>query len=245
MNKLSTVFFVAVLLSGLALAQDTSPRSPSTQLPSASPSQAPFHIAAGSVFPISLTKSIDAKRVKTGDLVEARVTADLKAADGEIVVPKDTTVVGHVTEAQARTKEQKESRLGLTFDHLVMKSGGDVPLPVSIQAIIAPSRLNADNSAGGGYAPGPGGIQPGAGGFPGGGAMPPQAPGPPGGTAPTRLPPSTEEHPPITGNTQGVVGFSNLKLSPAANSAQGSLISSEKSNVKLESGTLVLLRVNP
>jgi len=42
-----------------------------------------------------------------------------------------------------------------------------------------------------------------------------------------------------------VVGISNLTLSPAASpSAQGSVMSSEKNNVKLESGTLMLLRVN-
>jgi hypothetical protein len=245
MNKLSTILFAAVVFGGLALAQDTSPRSPSPQSSPADSSHAPFRIAPGTVFPVTLAKSIDAKKVKAGDLVEAKVTVDLKGADGEMVVPKGSTVVGHVTQAQARTKEQKESLLGLTFDHLVMKGGGDVPLPVSIQAIIAPSRLDADNSAGGGYAPAPGGVQPGGGGFPGGAGMPPQAPGPPGGMAPSPVPPSTQEHPAITGNTQGVVGFSNLKLSPAADPAQGSLLSSNKSNVKLESGTLVILHVNP
>ena len=50
--------------------------------------------------------------------------------------------------------------------------------------------------------------------------------------------------PPITGNTQGVVGISNLKLEPAQNATQGSVLSSEKNNVKVDSGTLMLLRVN-
>ena len=51
--------------------------------------------------------------------------------------------------------------------------------------------------------------------------------------------------PQIDGNTQGVVGISNLKLEPAANAAQGSVLSSEKNNVKVESGTMLLLKVNP
>jgi len=38
--------------------------------------------------------------------------------------------------------------------------------------------------------------------------------------------------------------MSNLKLSPAPNPTQGSVVSSEKNNVKLDSGTLLLLRVN-
>ena len=53
-----------------------------------------------------------------------------------------------------------------------------------------------------------------------------------------------DAQPEITGNTQGVIGISNLKLSAAPNATQGSVVSSEKNNVKLDSGTLLLLRVN-
>jgi hypothetical protein len=41
-----------------------------------------------------------------------------------------------------------------------------------------------------------------------------------------------------------VIGISNLTLSPPANGAQGSVMTSEKNNVKLESGTMLLLKVN-
>jgi hypothetical protein len=51
--------------------------------------------------------------------------------------------------------------------------------------------------------------------------------------------------PQITGDTKGVIGIPNYTLSDAtANTAQGSVVSSEKNNVKLESGTMMLLRVN-
>ena len=49
--------------------------------------------------------------------------------------------------------------------------------------------------------------------------------------------------PPITGNTQGVIGISNLKLEAGQNATQGSVLSSEKNNVKVESGTMLLLKV--
>jgi hypothetical protein len=49
--------------------------------------------------------------------------------------------------------------------------------------------------------------------------------------------------PPITGTTQGVIGISNLKLESAQNAAQGSVLTSEKNNVKVESGTMLLLKV--
>jgi hypothetical protein len=50
---------------------------------------------------------------------------------------------------------------------------------------------------------------------------------------------------PITGKTQGVVGIPDLKLAMAGGATQGSILSSEKNNVKLDSGTLMLLKVNP
>lgn len=228
----------------------------SAQSPS-EPASGGIRVAPGSVVPVRLTKTIDARKVKSGDEVEAKVTQDLKAGSGEIVIPKDTKITGHITEAQARNKEQKESQLGITFDRAAMKNGGDVTLPMSIQAIIAPSVLNAGNSDNGGgesaaqptSAPGTGGMSPGANGGRTGGmgsGTQPQAQGSGSGRDwPTQAQPGKGPHPPITGETKGVVGIPNLNLSSGENATQGSVLSSERNNVKLESGTLMLLRVNP
>jgi len=204
------------------------------------------------VIPVQLTKTIDAKKAKTGDEVEAKVTQDLKTGNGQVVVPKDTKVLGRVTEAQVRNKEQQESRVGIAFDRAVIKDAGEVPLPMSIQAIVAPPTQNPGTSSGGESsgepAPSPGstsGTSGNASGRPSGASgTPPQMPAPP---SPGYGSPSTQSgtnvHQPITGSTQGVVGLPNLKLS-TANPTEGSLVSSEKNNVKLESGTYMLLRVN-
>ncbi len=96
---------------------------------------------------MSLTKTIDAKKAKTGDEVVAKVTQDLKTNAGDVIVAKDTKVVGHVTEAQPRNKEQKESQVGITFDHAVMKDGSEMQMPMSIQAIVGPQNSGSQNSA--------------------------------------------------------------------------------------------------
>jgi len=266
---------MATLFCGLSFAQNPTPGpqnstpAPTTGAsPQAQPSPAPAQpapsgataasptprIAPGSVIPVQLTKSIDAKKVKTGDEVEARVTQDMKAANGEVIVPKDTKVVGKVTEAQARNKEQKESQVAITFDRAVMKTGGDLNVPMSIQAIIAPSYLSGGNNSGAGegagQAPAPaspgGGVSPGnAGGRSAGmGTSQASAPAAPSaeGSGGTQNGKSARE--PITGNTQGVLGMPNMKLSTTAGTPKSSVVSSEKDNVKLESGTLMLLRVN-
>jgi len=207
------------------------------------------------VIPVQLTKSIDAKKVKTGDEVEAKVTEDLKAENGEIVVPKNTQVVGHITVAQMRNKEQKESQVGIAFDHAVMKPGGEMPLPMSIQAIIASPTSNPDNSNATGESAAPPAYGPSAGrttpgnnsGRSAGMGTPSSTPRPttPGGEGSTTSDTGRDVDQPVTGNTQGVVGISNLKLSMAENTKEGSIVSSEKSNVKLQGGTLMLLRVSP
>jgi hypothetical protein len=202
------------------------------------------------VIPVQLTKSIDAKKVKKGDAVVAKVTQDMSNNAGTVLVPKDTKVVGHVTEAQARSKDQKESQLAIAFDQAVMKNGKQMQLPMSIQAIVAPVRQTAQ--AGGDYGPSATGGAPAGAAPPTGsgrpGSMGSEAPGqnipesagsmPPGNQAPAPMPQ-------ITGKTQGVIGIPDLQLSQATNGTQGSLVTSEKKNVKLDDGTLLLLRVNP
>ena len=211
----------------------------------------------GTVIPVELTKSVDAKKAKTGDGVEAKVTQDLKAGNGQVIVPKDTKVVGHVTEAQARNKEQKESQLGITFDRAVMKGGNDVPMPMSIQAIISPDALGgggtSSNNTGTATPTRPSDTSPS--GMPSGssgGRSPGMSTGSPstaspsttGGEAPATTQAPQAPHEQITADTQGVVGISNLKLSPTADPKTGSVMTSDKGNVKLESGTFMLLRVN-
>ena len=230
--------------------------APSTQSqqPQASPGAsaataagAPKRIAPGSVIPVELTKTIDAKKAKTGDEVVAKVTQDMKTNTGEVLVPKDTKVMGHVTEAQAHSKEQKESQVGIVFDRAVMKDGGEMQMPMSIQAIIGPQ--NNQNNAGGGNAPEPRSEPTPSTGR--SGAMAGSQPNPPSPSAgaggmPSDASEGTSARPPITAKTEGVVGLSDLKLTttpPSAN--EGSVVSSDKNNVKLESGTLMLLRVKP
>jgi hypothetical protein len=264
MKTMLTGIIAGMMLCGISLAQSTMP--PQTNDPTLPTQPAPQttqsaptggqpvgtpRVAPGSVIPVQLTKSIDAKKVKSGDAVEAKVTQDMKTGNGEVLVPKDTRVVGHVTEAQPRSKEQKESQVGIAFDHAIMKNGDEMPMPMSIQAIIAPAALNPDAGAGPPQsAPSAGGTSPGNTSGRSGG-MSPGTPSPSmsggsgsGGQLPTNAQTGTDAHQPITGNTKGVVGISDMQLSAVADKTQGSIVSSEKNNVKLDSGTLMLLRVD-
>jgi hypothetical protein len=267
MTRFLALLFAAALLCGSLLGQspqsndsgNMSPQQqpPSTQPaePSSSPGQATAptsaagkssRIAPGSVIPVQLTKSIDAKKAKKGDEVVVKVMQDLQNNGGTVIMPKDTKIVGHVTEAEARSKEQKESQLAIAFDHAVLKTGEQMQMPMSIQAIIAPPNRNpaAEQPA---SSPSPaGGGAPASGGARAGSMGENRAPSPPAstGSAPTVATTGTQAQPQITGNTQGVVGISNLKLSAAPDATLGSLVTSENKNVKIDDGTFLLLRVN-
>ena len=187
--------------------------------------------------------------------VLAKVTMDMKTNSGEVIVPKDTKVTGHITAAQARSKDRKESQLAIAFDHATLKSG-DVNLPMSIQAVIAPPSNNANSdSSGGNTSGGGGGNTPATSGSTatspmgaersGSNAQAQPATPPPSATPTTSsdTPQANGTHPPITGSTQGVIGISNLTLQSGQNATQGSVLTSEKNNVKVESGTMLLLKV--
>jgi hypothetical protein len=260
-----------MLLGSVSIAQDATPATTSPATPQAQQNSAPAQsapaaapqasspqaaasnskIAPGSVLPVQLTKTIDAKKLKTGDAVEAKVTQDMKANNGDVIVPKDTKIMGRVTEAQARNKEQKESQVAIAFDRAVMKSGGDVNLPMSIQAIIAPSYLNHNNnpgdSAGESNSAATGNGTPQSNGSSRGAGMAgSQSSAAASNAGATPVPADDKSaktaHEPITGNTQGVLGIPDMTLS-SASPTQGSVITSEKNHVKLESGTLMLLKV--
>jgi hypothetical protein len=269
MPKFLTTLLVGFLTAGVAAAQATaspaaagstaaSPQvqtSQPTATPSATstavapPAAGSTRIAAGSVIPVTLTKTVDAKKAKTGDEVVAKVTQDMKSSSGEMLLAKDTKVVGHITEAQAHSKEQKESQLAIAFDHAVMKDGTAMQMPMSIQAIIGEQPNQANGGGGNEAAPSSRSAGPATSGTARSGMSSSSSPAATSTAADATPVPGDSQsaknsRPEITADTKGVIGISNLNLNAPADAAQGSVLTSDKNNVKLESGTMMLLKVS-
>jgi hypothetical protein len=226
-------------------------------------------ISNGSKIDATLATSLDAKRSKPGDQVEARAAQDVKQ-DGKVVLKKGTRLVGHVTQAQARASGQTQSQLGIVFDHAVLKDGQEVPFSASIQALAAAQSAAAASTgaddvlaSGGGMGSAQGSARSG-GGLAGGvastaGATAGATTGAvmntassvsstAGGTLNTAAH-STGAVGGLTStgrlasNSSGVFGLEGLSIDSAASSAtQGSMIVSATKNVHLDSGTQLLLR---
>jgi hypothetical protein len=202
----------------------------------------------GTVINAELNGSLDSKKLKPGDAVDAHTATDLKTNDGRIVLPKGTKIIGHVTQASARGAGQPESSLGLVFDKAILKGGQEISLNAAVQAVGAPPSSSFDNSAPAGEPLG--GTRPAA---PGGGVQGTSQGSSRGGTmngassTPNGIgdPSAGVNSPPVNSgqwdaNTRGVVGLHNLSLN-AAGEGQGSVIKSTGKNVKLDSGTRLLL----
>lgn len=101
---------------------------------SAQAGQNSAQLASGTTMQAVLSQPVDAKKNKPGDTVTGKNTQAVKS-DGQVIVPKGSKLVGHVTEAKARGKGESESALGIAFDKAILKNGQEVPLNATIQAL--------------------------------------------------------------------------------------------------------------
>jgi hypothetical protein len=234
---------------------------------SAQAGQNSVSLSSGTAVNAALSQPIDAKKNKPGDTVTARTTEATKS-EGKVVIPKGSKLVGHVTEAKARTKGESESAVGIVFDKAILKNGQEVPLNVTVQAVGAAQSAASNSPAGDDLSAGGTSGRVGGGGALGGvtstagaGAVTNTAAnlgGVAGGTAgsavnstanvagATRATTSgaagglnAAGH--LTSNSRGVFGLEGMNLSSAANNTQGSLITSTSRNMHLDGGTQLLL----
>ena len=225
-------------------------------------------LSIGTAMNAELSQSLDTKKCKPGDVITAKTTAATKSG-GEVVIPRGTKLVGHVTESKARAKGESDSELGIMFDKAVLKDGREIALSnVTVQALAAQQTAAGstlaqnDLSAGGGANAG-GRASSGGGGAMGGarsatgGAVGTvtdtvsNARGAAGGAVNSAANVAgtskgavggLDAAGQLTSNSRGVFGLEGLNLnSAAASNAQGSVITSAGKNVHLDSGTQVLL----
>ncbi len=114
----------------------------------ATPSQSPGVSGqkSGQIFiPVTLTAGLDSKKRKVGDEVIVKTAAAVHLTDGT-VIPRGEKVVGHVTEAKARSAGDSESLLAIVFDKINLPEGKAMAIKGTMQAV-AP---RPDDSSGGG-----------------------------------------------------------------------------------------------
>jgi len=203
-------------------------------------------LPTGTVLSAVLSHRLDAKKYKANDKVEARIMTDL-FVHGQVVVPQNTKIIGHVVEVKTNSKTSPGSIVRIALDRILLKGVMEIPLAMTIQAIAQPVYQlpvgrEPDNLANRHTTPY---------GMPPVGATPPATgsaslipdhvdniPAPPsintGGPSP-----STSVSP-LGSASRGVVGQQELSLS---RTGPISVLSSNTGNLHLDRGTQLILRV--
>lgn len=199
----------------------------------------------GPAIPVTLDKSIDSKKAKSGDQIEAKTSVPLNGAN--LSIPAGSKVIGHITDAKAKSKGDPQSSLSFEFDKIVVKKGQEIPFHAIAQAIGAPvsgANVAYPNTAEQGGAEPPSAAagssaghtaSAGGGGAPAASSRPSEMGGM--GDNPGASAGASGQ---LGSDATGVVGLKNLNLTSQANS---SVISSDSKSVKLDGGTQMMLRV--
>jgi hypothetical protein len=200
----------------------------------------------GTIIPVSLVKPVGARKNQSGDEVIARTEWDVTSEDGVIVLPVGSMVVGHITEVSVCSREHKVSAVRIVFDHALLTDGTSLSMALGIEAI---GRVQENDASEVEVELGSSGERR---------ALATRAMATPasmGGimlrdalalmkaaanAAQTRA--VTE---PLTSSSQGVLGLPNLILSAeVSGSTRVSVVSSRNTNVRLNTGTEMILRLS-
>jgi hypothetical protein len=101
------------------------------QSPSPSQTKPSVQVAA------QLNKDLNAKKLKPGDKVEAQVIQDV-LLNGRIMIPRESKLVGHVTDVEALSETDGESQVSLVFEQGQLKNGGMLNFHGVIEALGPP-----------------------------------------------------------------------------------------------------------
>jgi hypothetical protein len=106
-------------------------------------------LGVGTAFNASLFDTLDARRARPGDLVTAEVAEDV-IYERSVVFAKGTKIIGHILRATSGGRGRAGSALFIQFDKAVLKGGEEVILNAGIQALavgaVAPALSDADST---------------------------------------------------------------------------------------------------
>jgi hypothetical protein len=227
--------------SGSATAKAPAPSSASSKKGTSS-----VTIAEGTKIDATLVSWLDARRSRVGDPVQARIEQDVKQG-GKVVLKKGTELGGRVTVAQSRGS-QGQSQVGIAFERALLPNGQSIPFHASIIALSAPQSASSTGAgANGAVASGSAMAATPASARASGAAATGAAMNTSNAVASTAsgtVSPAAPSSGRLSSDSKGVIGMEGLSLGSTKSGAQGSTIVSTTKNVRLKSGTEMLLRTS-
>ncbi|HKV26255.1 MAG TPA: hypothetical protein VJN93_16785 [Candidatus Acidoferrum sp.] len=246
MSRTTTATLLGILLAAGASAYSLA----RTQEPAKSSEEREPPKLAGMTVNAVLNTSLNSKKAKIGEKVEAHTTEAL-TADGKTILPKGAKLEGHITEATARSKGDSGSTLAIEFDKAELKRNEEVSLEAILVALAPPRVASFPESQGPGSDPMSEHGAGAAGGSPMGATPsmghPEGTPNFPQGTSQPRTDNSQANangSAQLPAKSRGVYGIKDLRLMESASKVGvTTFLSSTGKEVHLEGGTRLLLMV--
>ncbi len=189
------------------------PAQPQTPAPAPS-GPIVMHFTAGTLIRVQLETQIDVKKARVGDQILAKTTDDLNSNPPGLAT-RGCRIVGHVVEV-APHQGDSPSTLRIAFDKMILKNDSEMALPAMIQAVgFGDASLGTSEEV-------------------------PQSSGAPGKYVGGRMPGANSGEVKLPFTAKGAIGMSGVTLSPGT--AQDSVLTSIKHNIKLESSMQMILR---
>lgn len=189
-------------------------QTPASAQPAAAGPPIMMHFNAGTLIRAQLDTQIDTKKARVGDPVLAKTTDDLNSNPPGLAT-KGCKIIGHVVEV-APHQGDSPSTLRIAFDKMILKNNSEMALPALIQAVgFGDAGLGTSEEV-------------------------PNSAGAPGSYIGARMPGANSAEVKLPFNAKGAIGMSGVTLS--AGSAQDSVLTSAKHNIKLESTMQMILR---
>src|ERR1700676_2515838 len=106
-------------------------------------------LCIGTAFNAVLTNELDTRKARPGDAVTAETAEDV-TYQRSVVFPKGTKVIGHIVRATSGGRGRAGSALFVQFDKAILKDGEEVILNAGIQALavgtVAPVRSDVERT---------------------------------------------------------------------------------------------------
>ena len=195
-----------------------------------------------------LTKSVESKSATVGQELNLRTISEI-VVDGQVIIPLGSRLVGHVAEVITKGKDEPQSALSIVIDKAIKPEGAEISVQAIIAAIAAPQNnsLSSDPTYGMMHSNEPKMIGAGPGGATSsGGLSSVSKTSSTAAVATANIKGRMDEPLILNQNSQGAVGYEGLSLSWHLMAPPPvTVFSSKGKNVKLETGTQMLLRMAP
>ena len=195
-----------------------------------------------------LVKPVEVKTAALNQELSLRTISDV-LIDGRVVIPRGSSVLGHVEEFAIKGNGNQKSFLAVVIDKALIDASRGIPLQAIIAAVAAPQNdgLSSDPTYGMMHSNEPKMV-----GSPGGSARGSELSASSKVSSTAAIATANINGAPyeglmLTEDSQGAVGFTNdLSLSWRLTAPPAvTIFSSKEKNLKLEAGTQVLLRMAP